>query len=47
MVTSEGSNTGGGCMEDSPVVAASSPSITCMPADPSTLAELNALMVIN
>jgi hypothetical protein len=30
-VTSEGSNTGGGHTDDSPVVAASSPSITCTP----------------
>jgi hypothetical protein len=47
MVTSEGSNTGRGRTEDSPAVAASSPSITCTPAGPSTLAELDALTVIN
>jgi hypothetical protein len=46
-VTPEGSNTGGGRTEDSPAMAASSPSITCTPAGPSTLAELNALTVIN
>jgi hypothetical protein len=46
-VTPEGSNTGAGRTEDSPAMAASSPSITCMPAGPSTLAELDALMVIN
>jgi hypothetical protein len=46
-VTPEGSNTGGGHTEDSPAVAASSPSITCMPAGPSMLAELDALTVIN
>jgi hypothetical protein len=46
-VTSEGSNTGAGRTEDSPAVAASSPSITCTPAGPSTLAELNNLTVIN
>jgi hypothetical protein len=46
-VTPEGSNTCAGRTEDSPAVAASSPSITCMPAGPSTLAELDALMVIN
>jgi hypothetical protein len=31
IVTPEGSNTGAGRMEDSPTVAASSPSITCTP----------------
>lgn len=46
-VTPEGSNTGAGRTEDSPAVAASSPSITCTPAGPSTLAELDALTVIN
>jgi hypothetical protein len=46
-VTPEGSNTGVGRTEDSPAVAASSPSITCMPAGSSMLAELNALTVIN
>jgi hypothetical protein len=46
-VTPEGSNTGAGCTEDSSAVAASSPSITCMPAGPSMLAKLDALMVIN
>jgi hypothetical protein len=46
-VTPEGSNTGAGRTEDSPPVAASSPSITCMPAGPSTLVELDALTVIN
>jgi hypothetical protein len=46
-VTPEGSNTGAGRTEDSPAMAASSPSITCMPAGPSTLAELDALTVIN
>jgi hypothetical protein len=46
-VTPEGSNIGAGRTEDSPAVAASSPSITCMPTGPSTLAELDALMVIN
>jgi hypothetical protein len=46
-VTAEGSNTGAGHPEDSPAMAASSTSITCMPASPSTLAELYTLMVIN
>jgi hypothetical protein len=46
-VTPEGSNTGAGHTEDSPTVAASSPSITCTPAGPPTLAELDALTVIN
>jgi hypothetical protein len=46
-VTPEGSNIGGGRMEDSPAVAASSPSITCTPTGPSMLAELDALTVIN
>jgi hypothetical protein len=46
-VTPEGSNTGAGHTEDSPAVAASSPSITCTPAGPLTLAELDALTVIN
>jgi hypothetical protein len=46
-VTPEGCNTGAGRTEDSPAVAASSLSITCMPAGPSTLAELNTLTVIN
>jgi hypothetical protein len=46
-VTSEGSNTGAGRTEDSSAVAASSPSITCMPAGPSTLPELDTLTVIN
>jgi hypothetical protein len=46
-VTLEGSNTGAGHTEDSPAVAASSPSITCMPTSPSMLAELDALTVIN
>jgi hypothetical protein len=45
-VTTEDNNTSGGRTEDSPAVAASSPSITCTPADPSTLAELDALTVI-
>jgi hypothetical protein len=46
-VTPKGSNTGAGRTEDSPAVAAGSPSITCMPAGPSTLAKLDALTVIN
>jgi hypothetical protein len=46
-VTPEGSNTGVGRTEDSSAVAASSPSITCTPAGLSTLAELDALTVIN
>jgi hypothetical protein len=46
-VTPEGSNTCAGRTEDLPAVAASSPSITCMPDGPSTLAELDALTVIN
>jgi hypothetical protein len=46
-VTPEGSNTCAGRMEDSPAVAASSPSITCTPASLSMLAELDALTVIN
>jgi hypothetical protein len=46
-VTLEGSNIGGGRTEDSPVVVASSPSITCTPAGPSMLADLDALTVIN
>jgi hypothetical protein len=46
-VTPEGSNTGAGRTEDSPAVAASSPSITCTPTGPSMLAELDALTVIN
>jgi hypothetical protein len=46
-VTPEGSNTGAGHTEDSSAVVASSPSITCTPTGPLTLAELDALMVIN
>jgi hypothetical protein len=46
-VTPKGSNTGGSRMEDSPAVAASSPSITCTPAGPSMLVELDTLTVIN
>jgi hypothetical protein len=46
-VTPDGSNTGAGRTEDSLAVAASRPSITCTPAGPSTLAELDALTVIN
>jgi hypothetical protein len=46
-VTPEGSNTGAGRTEDSPTIAASNPSITCTPAGPSMLAEIDALTVIN
>jgi hypothetical protein len=46
-VTPEGSNTGASRTEDSPAMAASNPSITCTPAGPSMLAELDALTVIN
>jgi hypothetical protein len=46
-VTPEGNNTGASRTKYSPAVAASIPSITCTPVGPSTLAEFDALMVIN
>jgi hypothetical protein len=46
-MTPEASNAGGGHTEYLPAMAASCPSITCMPAGPSMLAELDALTVIN